>query len=123
MAAAGRICGSFSALRAKGQQPDSATDIVERHVRRLEVLRRASIVARVADGLWRVPADLVEKGKAYDHRSSPSANATENVLGDAKWPLLSAALMVHSFRCRYSWIFIGVASAMENSPSECSVLD
>jgi len=36
------------------------------HVRRLEALRRAGIVERVADGCWKVPADLVEKGRAYE---------------------------------------------------------
>ncbi|MBG7337976.1 relaxase/mobilization nuclease and DUF3363 domain-containing protein [Pseudomonas aeruginosa] len=36
------------------------------HVRRLEALRRAGIVERVADGLWRVPDDLAERGRQYD---------------------------------------------------------
>jgi hypothetical protein len=35
-------------------------------VRRLEALRRAGIVERVADGLWRVPADLEARGRQYD---------------------------------------------------------
>ncbi|WP_313380624.1 DUF3363 domain-containing protein, partial [Achromobacter insolitus] len=35
-------------------------------VRRLEALRRAGIVERVADGLWRVPDDLAERGRQYD---------------------------------------------------------
>ncbi len=46
---------------------DLATD-VQFHVRRLEALRRAGIVERVADGLWRVPADLPEQGRQYDSR-------------------------------------------------------
>ncbi|MEJ1962242.1 MAG: relaxase/mobilization nuclease and DUF3363 domain-containing protein [Gammaproteobacteria bacterium] len=39
---------------------------VDAHVRRLEALRRAGIVERVEDGIWRVPADLVGRGQAYD---------------------------------------------------------
>lgn len=53
-------------LRAKGVQGDRAHEIVDGHVRRLEALRRAGIVQRVADGFWAVPADLVERGRAYD---------------------------------------------------------
>lgn len=36
------------------------------HVRRLEALRRAGIVERVAEGLWKVPDDLPEQGRRYD---------------------------------------------------------
>jgi hypothetical protein len=39
-------------------------------VRRLEALRRAGIVERFSDGTWRVPADLVERGRAYDDARS-----------------------------------------------------
>ena len=41
-------------------------EVVAAHVRRLEALRRAGIVERVADGLWKVPGDLVERGRQYD---------------------------------------------------------
>ena len=41
-------------------------EVVDTHVRRLEALRRASIVERVAEGVWRVPADLPEQGRQYD---------------------------------------------------------
>ncbi|WP_093144459.1 DUF3363 domain-containing protein [Pseudoxanthomonas sp. GM95] len=40
--------------------------MLDGHVRRLEALRRAGIVERIGDGLWRVPQDLVERGRAYD---------------------------------------------------------
>lgn len=40
--------------------------VVAAHVRRLEALRRAGIVERVADGLWKVPDDLPERGRQYD---------------------------------------------------------
>ncbi|MDX1253356.1 MAG: relaxase/mobilization nuclease and DUF3363 domain-containing protein [Gammaproteobacteria bacterium] len=41
-------------------------EVVDAHVRRLEALRRAGIVERVAEGVWRVPADLPEQGRQYD---------------------------------------------------------
>ncbi|TBU77309.1 relaxase/mobilization nuclease and DUF3363 domain-containing protein [Phytopseudomonas daroniae] len=50
--------------RAKpGRDPQ---EIVAAHIRRLESLRRAGIVERVADGLWKVPDDLAERGRQYD---------------------------------------------------------
>ncbi|MGV8584610.1 DUF3363 domain-containing protein, partial [Pseudomonas aeruginosa] len=41
-------------------------EIVATHVRRLETLRRAGIVERMAEGLWKVPDDLPERGRQYD---------------------------------------------------------
>lgn len=41
-------------------------EVVATHVRRLEALRRAGIVERVAEGLWKVPDDLPERGRQYD---------------------------------------------------------
>ena len=50
--------------RAKaGRDPQ---EVVAAHVRRLEALRRAGIVERVAEGLWKVPNDLAERGRQYD---------------------------------------------------------
>lgn len=43
-------------------------EVVAAHVRRLEALRRAGIVERIAEGVWRVPDDLVEQGRRYDAR-------------------------------------------------------
>ena len=40
--------------------------LVQAHVRRLEALRRAGIVERLEDGVWRVPSDLPARGLAYD---------------------------------------------------------
>jgi hypothetical protein len=48
-----------------GHDPEA---LVERHVRRLEALRRAGIVERLAEGVWRVPADLPEQGRQHDAR-------------------------------------------------------
>ncbi len=41
-------------------------EVVATHVRRLEALRRAGIVERVAEGLWKVSGDLPEQGRRYD---------------------------------------------------------
>ncbi|WP_420177241.1 relaxase/mobilization nuclease domain-containing protein [Kerstersia gyiorum] len=50
--------------RAKpGRDPQ---EVVASHVRRLEALRRAGIVERVTEGLWKVPDDLAERGRQYD---------------------------------------------------------
>ncbi|WP_430292911.1 DUF3363 domain-containing protein [Pseudomonas sp. B1-22] len=49
----------------EGHDPDA---LVERHVRRLETLRRAGIVERLAEGIWRVPTDLPERGQQHDTR-------------------------------------------------------
>ncbi|MDN7754712.1 relaxase/mobilization nuclease and DUF3363 domain-containing protein [Burkholderia gladioli] len=53
---------------AQGQaRPDrDPREVVAAHVRRLEALRRASIVEREAEGVWRVPDDLAERGRQYD---------------------------------------------------------
>jgi type IV secretory pathway VirD2 relaxase len=39
---------------------------VRSHVRRLEALRRAGYVERIDADQWRIPADLPERGRAYD---------------------------------------------------------
>ncbi len=50
--------------RAKpGRDPQ---EVVAAHVRRLEALRRAGLVERMAEGLWKVPEDLAERGRQYD---------------------------------------------------------
>lgn len=53
---------------AQGQAtPDrDPREAVAAHVRRLEALRRAGIVEREAEGVWRVPDDLAERGRQYD---------------------------------------------------------
>ena len=43
-------------------------EIVDEHVRRLEALRRPGIVERLAPGVWRVPADLPQRGLHYDQQ-------------------------------------------------------
>jgi len=53
---------------AQGQaSPDrDPREVVAAHARRLEALRRAGIVERAAEGVWRVPGDLTERGRQYD---------------------------------------------------------
>ena len=53
---------------AQGQAtPDrDPREVVAAHVRRLEALRRAGVVEREAEGIWRVPDDLAERGRRYD---------------------------------------------------------
>lgn len=46
-------------LRQAGDRDPQAT--VEVHVRRLEALRRKGVVERVADGVWDVPPDLLQR--------------------------------------------------------------
>lgn len=57
---------------SKAQAQSQATagrdprEVVDAHVRRLEALRQSGIVERVAEGVWRVPGDLPERGRQYD---------------------------------------------------------
>ncbi|MGH8159785.1 MAG: DUF3363 domain-containing protein [Rhodanobacter sp.] len=64
---------------AQGQATPSRDphEVVATHVRRLEALRRAGIVERVAEGWWRVPADLPEQGRQYDAQRLGGAVAVE----------------------------------------------
>jgi type IV secretory pathway VirD2 relaxase len=64
---------------AQGQAaPDrDPREVVAAHVRRLEALRRAGIVEREAEGVWRVPANLVERGRQYDAQRLGGGAAVE----------------------------------------------
>jgi len=52
-----------AAIARSGGDPEA---FVRPHVRRLEALRRAGHVERIEVDHWRVPADLPERGHAYD---------------------------------------------------------
>ena len=55
------------ALAQSQATPDrDPREVVVAHVRRLEALRRAGIVERMAEGVWRLPNDLAERGCQYD---------------------------------------------------------
>lgn len=51
--------------RADRNQKDPE-GFVDAHIRRLEALRRAGIVERLGEGVWHIPANLPERGQAYD---------------------------------------------------------
>jgi Protein of unknown function (DUF3363) len=57
-------------LRTQRDPGNDPNQIVEAHIRRLEALRRAGIVEREAEGIWRIPPDLVARGHAYDRQRS-----------------------------------------------------
>lgn len=49
---------------------------VAAHVRRLEALRRAGLVERVAEGVWLVPADLPEQARQHDAQRVAGGSVT-----------------------------------------------
>ena len=53
-------------VRAHPKRGYDPIALVESHARRLEALRRAGIVNRLAEGIWQVPPDLAEQGRRYD---------------------------------------------------------
>src|SRR5262245_4494589 len=68
-----------AAIDRIGGDPEA---FVRSHVRRLEALRRAGHVERIDADRWRVPADLLERGQAYD-LTRDRANIRTNVLSAA----------------------------------------
>jgi type IV secretory pathway VirD2 relaxase len=54
----------------EGLDPEA---LVLAHVRRLEALRRAGVVERLEEGVWRVPSNLAERGRVYDTRRAGGA--------------------------------------------------
>lgn len=60
----------LAVAKAQAQSQPTAerdpSEVVDAHVRRLEALRRVGIVERMAEGVWKVPADLPEQGRQYD---------------------------------------------------------
>jgi len=63
-----RTSEHLAVARAEDRSRRDPDGFVEAHVRRLEALRRAGIAERLEEGVWRVPRDLVERGRAYDAR-------------------------------------------------------
>ena len=70
------LARSREAIERSGGDPEA---FVRSHVRRLEALRRAGHVERMDADQWRVPADLAERGQAYD-RSRDRANIRVSIL-------------------------------------------
>ena len=63
-----RTADHLVAARMDNRREPDPEAFVEAHVRRLEALRRAGIVERLEEGVWRVPQDLVDRGRGYDAR-------------------------------------------------------
>jgi len=63
--------------KAQAVRGRDASEVVAEHVRRLEALRRAGIVERLTEGVWRVPADLPSQGRQYDARRLDGGVAVE----------------------------------------------
>ncbi len=62
-----RVDHHLERIRAQGATLErDPEEMIAAHVRRLEALRRVGIVERLADGVWRVPDDLVQRGRHYD---------------------------------------------------------
>jgi type IV secretory pathway VirD2 relaxase len=60
----------LAVVRGQGKTGSHAQGTVTAHVRRLEALRCAGIVERVAEGVWRIPTDLPARGQQYDTQRS-----------------------------------------------------
>ncbi|ART47597.1 MULTISPECIES: relaxase/mobilization nuclease and DUF3363 domain-containing protein [Acidovorax] len=59
-----RTVDHLALFRQEGAtDPQTSVDV---HVRRLEALRRSRVVERMADGVWRVPADFSSRAQAHD---------------------------------------------------------
>lgn len=67
-----RTADHLATVRGHDSSPDM---IVQSHVRRLEALRRAGIVERIEKGIWKVPVDLLARGRTHDlaHRHGVEA--------------------------------------------------
>lgn len=63
-------------LRAQPVRGGDPQETVAAHVRRLEALRRAGLVERVAEGAWCVPADLPERARRHDAQRLAGGSVT-----------------------------------------------
>ena len=63
-----RTADHLVAVRTDNRHGRDPEEFVETHARRLEALRRAGIVERLEEGVWRVPQGLADRGRAYDAR-------------------------------------------------------
>ncbi|MCQ4293219.1 DUF3363 domain-containing protein [Pseudomonas stutzeri] len=64
------------AMLTKRDPEIDGESLLDAHERRLEALRRAGIVERVGNGLWRVPQDLAEQGRRHDAQRSSGVAVT-----------------------------------------------
>ena len=68
-----KVSTHLAVAKAEARIDQDPQSFVGAHVRRLEALRRAGIVERIADGIWRVPDDLPERGRRYDAERADGA--------------------------------------------------
>ncbi len=61
-----RVGRHLAEARRDARSGDDPDAFVGAHVRRLEALRRAGIVERIEDGVWRVPADYLDRAAAHE---------------------------------------------------------
>ena len=66
-----------SMLRSQSAHGGDLRETMFAHVRRLETLRRAGLVERVAEGVWRVPADLPERARQHDAQRFSGGSVTQ----------------------------------------------
>lgn len=70
-ASEGGIYSTANHLAQLGQAGDRDPQAaVEIHVRRLEALRRAGVVELVADGVWKIPPELMQQAQQHDARKT-----------------------------------------------------
>ncbi len=69
-----RVDEHLQQIQAAGYDGIDPTEYIQPHVRRLEALRRARIVERIEEGIWRVPADLAARGLQYDRERTGGAD-------------------------------------------------
>ncbi len=62
--------------RSSAEAPIDPQTFVQGHVRRLEALRRAGHVERIEEGVWRIPSDLIERGRRFDAERSGGVTVT-----------------------------------------------
>ncbi|MDP3885477.1 relaxase/mobilization nuclease and DUF3363 domain-containing protein [Hydrogenophaga sp.] len=77
----------LATLQREGATGPDAAEQVKTHLRRLEALRRAGIVERLTDGVWRVPADLPERGKQFDAENLEAQGSNLTVALKSHLPL------------------------------------
>lgn len=63
----------LAAARASARGGDGSEGYVAAHVRRLEGMRQVGIVERVSNGVWRVPADYLDRAAAHEVSRSTGA--------------------------------------------------
>lgn len=77
-----RVDDHLAEAQRAARPGDDPAAYVEAHVRRLEALRRAGVVERLTEGVWRVPPDYLDRAAAYEAgRSAGLSVALRSHLG------------------------------------------